>query len=143
MSCSFYSRKQQCWVYLFENILNNAVQHHAFNYPPNYSKLKFYKDYYLFKWIGLSSSWRSFMTDDTCNSCGLCQKICPTNSIKMVNDKPVWSKTCEQCMRCVNYCPEKSIFQKYYGNSIKDKNIYRMPDYGSKFWINIKSARKN
>lgn len=85
------------------NILNNKVYHHTFNYPPGYSKFRFYKDYYLFKWLGLSEFWKSFRTDNTCNSCGICEKICPTNSIKMITNKPEWAKTCEQCMRCVNY----------------------------------------
>jgi formate hydrogenlyase subunit 6/NADH:ubiquinone oxidoreductase subunit I len=119
------------------NILNNEVYLHTFNYPPEYSKFRFYRDYYLFKYIGLSSFWKSFKTDTTCNSCGLCEKYCPTNSIKMINDKPQWAKTCEQCMRCVNYCPKKSIFQSFYGKGIKDKNTYHEPGFGPKIWNQI------
>ncbi len=111
-----------------QDLLNGALHHHAFNYPPRYSKLGFYKDYYLFKWLGVSNLWRDFRTDDTCDSCGLCEKICPTNSIQIADDKPKWAKTCEQCMRCVNYCPKQAIFQKGEG-SIKGKNIYYEPTF--------------
>ena len=77
----------------------------------------------MLKWLGVSSLWREFRTDETCDSCGLCEKICPTDSIRIIDNKPSWSKTCEQCMRCVNYCPKQAIFQKGEGN-IKGKNIY-------------------
>ncbi len=110
------------------NILNNKVYHHEFNYPPRYTKLGFYKDYYLFKWGGIQYLWRSFRSDETCNSCGICEKICPTNSIQMINNKPQWSKSCEQCMRCVNYCPKQAIYQEHEG-SIKGKNIYHEPNF--------------
>ena len=110
------------------DILNGVVHHHRFNYPPTYSKAGFYKDYYLFKWLGLSNYWREFRTDETCDSCGLCEKLCPTDSIRMVSGKPNWSKTCEQCMRCVNYCPNQAIFLKS-GGSIKGKNTYHEPTF--------------
>jgi ferredoxin len=111
-----------------QKILNGIPHHHVFNYPNRYSKIGLYKDYYLFKWLGVSNLWRDFRTDDTCDSCGLCQKLCPTESIQIVSGKPKWKNTCEQCMRCVNYCPEQAIFQKGEG-SIKGKNIYYEPTF--------------
>jgi len=111
-----------------QNILNGGLHHHAFNYPSRYSKIGFYKDYYLFKWLGLSNLWRDFRTDDTCDSCGLCEKLCSTESIEIVNGKPKWANTCEQCMRCVNYCPKQAIYQKGEG-SIKGKNTYYEPTF--------------
>lgn len=111
-----------------QDILNGTPRHHVFNYPARYSKIGFYKDYYLFKWLGVSNLWRNFRTDDTCDSCGLCKKLCPTESIQIVNEKPIWTNTCEQCMRCVNYCPKQAIFQKGEG-SVKGKNIYYEPTF--------------
>lgn len=111
-----------------QDIMNSVTNHHTFNYPPTYSKLGFYKDYYLFKWLGLSNYWREFRVDETCDACGLCEKICPTDSIEMADGRPEWSKACEQCMRCVNYCPKLAIFQKR-GGSIKDKNTYYEPTF--------------
>jgi len=111
-----------------QDILNGKSHQHVFNYPSRYSKIGFYKDYYLFKWLGVSNLWRDFRADDTCDSCELCEKLCPTESIQIVNEKPKWANTCEQCMRCVNYCPKHAIFQKGEG-SIKGKNLYYEPSF--------------
>jgi len=110
------------------DILDGVTLHHKFNYPESIGKFRFYKDYYLFKWLGVSSLWRYFTTDDTCDACSLCAEICPTESIQMVDGKPQWQKSCEQCMRCVNYCPKQAIFQKNEGN-IKGKNSYYEPGF--------------
>ena len=110
------------------DILNGKQHHHVFNYPSRLSKFGFYKDYYLFKWFGVSSLWRNFRADETCDACELCQKLCPTESIHIANNKPKWTKTCEQCMRCVNYCPKQAIYQTGEG-SIKGKNIYYEPSF--------------
>jgi len=122
-----------------QDILNGVLYHHTFNYPSRYSKLGFYKDYYLFKWLGVSNLWRNYRTDETCDSCGLCEKICPTGSIQIIDNKPKWLKNCEQCMRCVNYCPKQAIFQKGEG-SIKGKNIYYEPTFRP---LKLKSKKHN
>jgi len=111
-----------------KDILKGDASYHRFNYPSRISKMGFYKDYYLFKWFGVSNLWRNFRADETCDSCKLCSKICPTGSIHMIENKPEWSKTCEQCMRCVNYCPKQAIYQKGEG-SIKGKNRYYEPSF--------------
>ena len=111
-----------------DNILNGVKYHHRFNYPARLSKFSFYKDYYLFKWLGVGNLWRNFRVDETCDSCGLCEKICPTGSIEIEGDLPRWTNTCEQCMRCVNYCPKQAIFQSGEG-SVKGKNIYHEPTF--------------
>lgn len=111
-----------------QDILGGAIRHHTFNYPPRYSRLGFYKDYYLFKWLGVTYMWRDYRVDETCNACGICEKVCPTRSIRMNEGKPIWSSSCEQCMRCVNFCPKQAIYQKAEG-SIKGKNTYHEPTF--------------
>lgn len=113
---------------LAQRILDNTERHHRFNYPPRYSRLGFYKDYFLFKWLGVTTMWQDFRTEASCDGCGLCEKMCPTRSVTMADGKPVWSATCEQCMRCVNFCPKKAIYQKGYG-SIADRNTYHEPSF--------------
>lgn len=66
-----------------------------------------------------------FWTDDKCNGCGLCSKICPASNISMVDGKPSWHHHCEQCMACLQWCPEKSI--QFRKSSLKRKR-YHHPD---------------
>ncbi len=106
------------------DILNGIKKHHDFNYPKRYSKLKFFWDYYMFKYLGLQNMWRWFNVYNSCNGCQLCAKICPTNSIQIIDKKPVWSKTCEQCMRCVNFCPKESIYQTNGGDTLRKHKYY-------------------
>ncbi len=52
---------------------------------------------------------KTFIADDTCSSCGKCEKVCPAKVITMNSGKPKWSSNCESCQRCINTCPQKSI----------------------------------
>lgn len=52
---------------------------------------------------------KTFIANNKCDNCGLCIKECPTNSIRLVADRPYWKLTCESCMRCLNHCPRKAI----------------------------------
>lgn len=70
---------------------------------------------------------RSFFTDENCNGCGICAKICPVKDIKMINNKPEWQNHCESCLACVNYCPTKAI----HGNIASTEKLtirYHHPD---------------
>ena len=111
-----------------QDILNGNIKLHEFNFPRRYGRVRFYKDYWLFKYMGIQNLWRTFRVYDTCNGCGLCSKICPTKSIMIEEKRPVWSSTCEQCMRCVNFCPNESIYQSM-GGETKGKNKYHEPDF--------------
>lgn len=113
---------------IVSDIENGIKKFHRFNYPKRYSKVKFYRDYWMFKFLGLQHMWRLFQVYSSCNGCSFCAKICPTNSIRMIDKIPSWSKTCEQCMRCVNFCPQESIYQ-LQGGDTKGKNKYREPDF--------------
>jgi Pyruvate/2-oxoacid:ferredoxin oxidoreductase delta subunit len=52
-----------------------------------------------------------FYTDETCSGCGVCEQVCLSKKVKMVNQKPVWQKEiqCYFCYACFNYCPAQSI----------------------------------
>jgi len=101
---------------------------HHFTYPLRYTKFRFYRDYWMFKYLGVSNLWRTFKVYDSCNGCQLCARVCPTHSINMVNQKPVWSSTCEQCMRCANFCPQEAIYQSMGGDT-KGRNRYHEPGF--------------
>ena len=56
------------------------------------------------------------MTDE-CISCGLCERQCPLNAIRMENGKPVWVKDkCTLCLGCLHRCPKAAI---HYGTNEK------------------------
>lgn len=59
----------------------------------------------------LAESRFGFYADSKCNGCGLCERVCLAQKIRMVNGKPVWQKKaeCFGCLACLNYCPEMSI----------------------------------
>jgi Pyruvate/2-oxoacid:ferredoxin oxidoreductase delta subunit len=52
-----------------------------------------------------------FYSDQKCKGCGICEKICLSTKIRMVNNRPNWQKniTCYSCFACINYCPAQSI----------------------------------
>ena len=62
--------------------------------------------YYFFGRFVLS---KTFVADNHCNGCGLCEKECPVKAIKMKKDRPFWTLKCESCMHCMNNCSQKAI----------------------------------
>lgn len=71
----------------------------------------------------------NFWTDEKCNGCGICLKVCPANNIKMNDHKPEWQHKCEQCVACMQWCPQKSI--QYKKVTIK-RGRYHNPDVVAK-----------
>jgi NAD-dependent dihydropyrimidine dehydrogenase PreA subunit len=64
---------------------------------------------------------KPFFAKEDCNSCGLCEEVCPLDTIKLENGKPVWGKECYQCLACINRCPKQAI---EYGKSSVGKGRY-------------------
>lgn len=113
------------------DILKGIQNYHEFNVPKRLGKIGLYKEYCLFKYLGIYNLWRSFKVYDSCNGCQLCARTCPTKSIDIVNKTPQWKSSCEQCMRCVNICPSEAIYQSY-GGGTKGKNRYIEPHFKPK-----------
>lgn len=68
---------------------------------------------------------KNYWTDEKCNGCGICSKVCPVNNIKMMDNIPQWQNNCEQCVACMQWCPQKSI--QYKKATIK-RGRYHHPD---------------
>jgi ferredoxin len=71
-----------------------------------------------------------FFADDNCSLCLTCQRICPSDNIKIVNDKPTWNQNCEFCQACVQWCTKEAIHikdedlkRRYHNPEIKVKDI--------------------
>ncbi|MDD6806868.1 MAG: EFR1 family ferrodoxin [Oscillospiraceae bacterium] len=68
----------------------------------------------------------SFYTTDACTSCGVCESICPSDTIKIEDGKPVWkNKKCIKCLACIHRCPEKAI---QHGKGTEKRNRYVHPE---------------
>ena len=85
--------------------------------------LKSYLIYPLFRKFTIGKN--HFYAKENCTSCGLCIRICPTQTIEMKGVKPFWSKTCVQCTACIHRCPVNAI---EYGKISVKKGRYRHPD---------------
>ena len=73
----------------------------------------------------LCSGTKKFYAEDNCIGCGMCERNCPQQVIKLGNKRPVWKKdTCCKCSACINRCPSKAI---QYGKSTKKRNRYVNP----------------
>ena len=68
---------------------------------------------------------KSFYTDEKCNSCGVCEKICPALNIRMKEGRPCWLHHCEQCLACIQWCPRESI---QYGKKTPRYSRYHHPE---------------
>lgn len=75
--------------------------------------------------VNFATGKNSFHVTDACISCGLCEKICPTQTITLVDGKPVWANTCVQCVACIHRCPVRAI---EYGKETLKKGRYHHPD---------------
>lgn len=51
----------------------------------------------------------NYVVSDACTSCGLCEKSCAVNNIKMENGKPVFQGKCIGCYSCIQRCPKEAI----------------------------------
>lgn len=55
-----------------------------------------------------------FYADAKCTGCGICEKVCLSQKIKMFGKKPIWQKNgkCFLCYACLNFCPVQSVQMK-------------------------------
>ena len=67
-----------------------------------------------------------YVKKEQCNGCGLCEKICPASTIKIIDGYPIWQEKCYQCLRCINYCPQYAI---QYGKMTESRGRYNIEKY--------------
>jgi len=67
----------------------------------------------------------AFTASATCDGCGICERVCPTRNIEMVDDQPTWSDRCVMCFACLHWCPKEAIS---LGGCNLDIGSYHHPD---------------
>jgi len=68
---------------------------------------------------------KAFYYSDKCNSCGLCETVCPTNNVCLSNGLPSWkSEMCQRCLACLHLCPSACI---QYGKITVKRHRYKNP----------------
>jgi ferredoxin len=85
--------------------------------------MKTYLVYPLFTNLAIGKN--SFKVTEACISCGLCERICPTQTIRMKDGRPIWADTCVQCVACIHRCPVHAI---EYGKETIKKGRYHHPE---------------
>jgi len=68
---------------------------------------------------------RRFHATDACTRCGLCEKLCPVENIRLVDGRPEWQHRCEQCMACIQWCPVEAI---QVGKRTRGRRRYHHPE---------------
>lgn len=67
---------------------------------------------------------KKFAVYNSCDGCGLCEKLCPTKNIKLVDGRPTWGANCYQCVSCLQYCPKRAIS---LGKATDRRELYHNP----------------
>jgi ferredoxin len=68
---------------------------------------------------------KTYSVQQTCNGCGICQKVCQAGNIVMENGRPVWLHRCEACYACLQWCPKEAI---QIGEKTIGRRRYRHPE---------------
>jgi len=75
-----------------------------------------------------------FYTDSGCIGCGICERVCLTDRIKLNNGRPKWNSKvhCYVCHACLAFCPTGAIQVrssiKWAGSKTKENTMFK-PQY--------------
>lgn len=59
--------------------------------------------------------------EDKCIVCSKCEKLCPMNNIKIVDNKVVQNNQCTMCYRCINNCPKQAM--TLLGKNVMEQSV--------------------
>ena len=78
--------------------------------------------------LGIKDIWQTqaaFFTTAACVHCGVCQRLCPAENIRVSSDGVAFGNRCQQCMACIQWCPQKAIS---HPNVPSHRSYYHHPD---------------
>jgi len=75
-----------------------------------------------------------FKVEKICNGCKTCLKVCPSNNICFIDNKPMFNHRCEQCFACLQWCPTEAI---QFGKSTEGARRYHHPEIQLDEMLNI------
>ncbi len=107
--------------------------------------IKFLKQVIMKGWGSLSINY-----NERCDGCGICEKICPVDNIKMVDNKPLWLNNSEGCFACYHWCPKEAIqfgktnmnIKQYHHPEVRIVDIMRQKRIDRKRNMEINDNRK-
>ena len=58
-----------------------------------------------------ANAWQHLLkVSDACTGCGICEKVCPSSSVRVENGKAIHIPgNCQTCLACAHACPQKAI----------------------------------
>lgn len=71
---------------------------------------------------------QNFHINSQCTGCGICERLCPTDNVKLEHGRPKWGIDCEACMACIQWCPTQAI---EYANKTEKRKRYHHPEIKS------------
>lgn len=69
---------------------------------------------------------KNFNITKACTGCGICEKVCPTKNIKIIDKKAVHGNECAACYACLHWCPEHATLLKVPG--LTNRKQYTHPE---------------
>jgi ferredoxin len=89
-------------------------------------------------WHITVKGWKSlaFISDEKCDGCGICMRICPVDNIEMIDNRPSWSNHCASCFACLQWCPKEAIqagtitvnMKRYHHPHVKISDIMKQKE---------------
>ncbi|MBR0088112.1 MAG: EFR1 family ferrodoxin [Lachnospiraceae bacterium] len=78
--------------------------------------------------LGPESALTQFEILDSCDGCGVCAAICPTDNIRIENGKAVHGKDCTICFACFHWCPKQATKLKTGFKELDERSQYTHPE---------------
>ena len=81
---------------------------------------------------GIRTRDSNFVVGASCDSCGVCKKVCAVHNIEINSGVPHWLGHCEQCLACLHWCPKQAI---NYGEKTEKRGRYTNPEITTRVFI--------